>query len=95
MFQSVLRVTGTREDERTITKESAQQRYTDGLEEIKQGKRTGYAKMMYTRVFFADRCGDFESNKRTLNGLLGLKGEEIDEATRLAEERAKKPHFLS
>lgn len=70
MLDSALRVTGTNESEWTITKEPAQDRYSIGLKEIEEGKYTGYAKTMYTRVFFSDGCGNFEENKGTLNGLL-------------------------
>ncbi|KAF2725903.1 NAD(P)-binding protein [Polychaeton citri CBS 116435] len=91
MFESALRVTGTKEDDWTTIKEPSHERYASGLEEIKQGQRIGFAKMMYTRVFFPDGCGDFE-HKGTLNELLGLPKqgtEELDEATKVAIERAK------
>ena len=45
--------------------------------------------MMYTRVFFPDGSGDFESNKGTLNAVLNLPVEDLDEATGRAIERAK------
>jgi len=89
MFESALRATGTKENEWTIMKEPANDRYSGGLKEIQEGKRIGFAKMMYTRVFFPDGCGDFEHNKGTLNELLGLPKEDIDEATRVAIERSK------
>ena len=95
MWNSALRVTGTKESDWTITKELAQERYASGLEEIKQGKRIGFAKMMYTRVSYPDGCGDFEHNKGTLNGLLGLPKEEIDEATKAAIERSKTSQWAS
>ncbi|KAF7532244.1 hypothetical protein G7054_g8137 [Neopestalotiopsis clavispora] len=92
MLESAMRVTGTQESDWTITKESAQQRYDDGVKEIKEGIRVGFAKMMYTRVFFADGCGDFES-KGTLNSMLGLPKEDIDTATIAAIERSKGPSW--
>jgi hypothetical protein len=45
--------------------------------------------MMYTRVFYPDGCGDFEHNKGTLNSLLDLPKEDIDEAIKAAIERSK------
>jgi hypothetical protein len=95
MFASARRATGTTEDDWTITKEPAQERYSSGLKEIQEGKRIGFAKMMYTRVFFPDGCGDFEHNKGTLNNLLGLPKEEIDEATKVAIERSKGSHWMN
>ncbi|ETS83124.1 hypothetical protein PFICI_05000 [Pestalotiopsis fici W106-1] len=93
MLESALRVTGTRESDWTITRVSAEQRYADGVREIKEGVRVGFAKMMYTRVFFADGCGDFET-KGTINGVLGLPKEDMDTATRAAIERSKGPVWV-
>lgn len=93
MLQSALRVTGTQESEWTFTKDSSVERYTTGNKEIAEGKRVGFAKLMYTRVFYNDGCGDFENNKGTLNGLLGLPREDIDEATKIAFERSKSSHW--
>lgn len=89
MLASVLRVTRTKEVDWTITKEPAQERYSNGIKEMKQGIMVGFAKMMYTRVFYADGCGDFEHKKGTLNSLLRLPQEDLDAATEAAVERAK------
>lgn len=89
MLESALRVTGTKENDWTITKEPAQERYSSGIKEMQEGKRIGFAKMMITRVFYPDGCGDFEHNKGTLNSLLDLPKEDIDEATKAAIERSK------
>ena len=88
MLESALRVTGTKENNWTITKESAQERYSSGIKEIQEGKHIGFAKMI-TRVFYPDGCGDFEHNKGTLNSLLDLPKEDIDEATKVALDRSK------
>jgi len=89
MLASALRVTNTKEHEWTITHEPSHERYASGLEEIQEGKRVGFAKMLYTRVFYPDGSGDTEHNKGTINGLLGLPREDIDQATRAAIERSK------
>ncbi len=89
MLESACRVTGTKKDDWTITKEPAQDRYMSGIEEMKEGKRIGFVKMMYTRVFYPDGCGGFEHNKGTLNEVLDLPQEDIDEATKVAIERSK------
>ncbi|CAJ2513499.1 Uu.00g016180.m01.CDS01 [Anthostomella pinea] len=94
MLASAMRVTGTKESDWTITKEPAQERYTTSLSEIKEGKRVGFAKMMYTRVFFADGVGDFEDGRDTMNGVLGLPEEDLDEATERAFERSKGPSWV-
>lgn len=94
MLESTIRVTGTKKDDWTITSEPARERYSSGIKEIQEGKRIGFAKMMYTRVFFADGCGDFEHNKGTLNSVLDLPDEDIDEATKDAIERSKGSHWV-
>ncbi|KAF4964393.1 hypothetical protein FSARC_7658 [Fusarium sarcochroum] len=86
MLSSAIRVTGTAADDWAIVKESSQERYSSGLSDIKEGKRIGFAKMMYTRVFFPDGCGNFKE-KRLLNSSLALPEEDIDEATKRALER--------
>jgi hypothetical protein len=43
----------------------------------------------YTRVFYPDGAGNFEDSKGTQNVLLGLPEEDIDEATKIAIQRAK------
>jgi hypothetical protein len=88
MLQSALRVTGTKEDDWIITKEPARERYAAGVLQMQEGKRIGFVKTMYTRVFYPDGSGDIE-HKGTLNGLLGLPEEDIDEATKAAIERSK------
>jgi hypothetical protein len=77
-------VTGTKADDWTITKEPAKERYSAGLKEIQEGKPTGFPKMLFSRVFYSDGSGDFEHNKGTLNNLLGLPKEDMDEATKVA-----------
>jgi hypothetical protein len=95
MLESVFRVTDTKEEDWTITKESSHQWYSDGMKEIKEGKRIGYAKMLYGRLFYPDGSGDFErEHKGTLNKLLGLPQEDIDEATKVAVERSKAPGWF-
>ncbi|KUJ17869.1 NAD(P)-binding protein [Mollisia scopiformis] len=94
MLESALRVTGTKKEDWSVTKEPAKERYASGLEEIKEGKRIGFAKMMYTRVFFPDGCGDFENEKGTLNEVLGLPKEDIDEATKAAIEWSKSSNWV-
>ena len=88
MLESVLRVTGTKEDDWSIRKESARERFATGVKEVQEGKREGFSKLS-TRIFFDDGCGDLEHNKGTLNNLLGLPKEDIDVATNVAIERQK------
>lgn len=89
MLESALRVTGTKEEDWTITKEPAQEVYTNGLEQLKGGKREAFANVLYSRIFFPDGSGNFEDSRGTLNTMLGLPKEDLDEATKVAIERQK------
>lgn len=60
MLASVLRVSGTELKDWTIAKEDAQGRFELGQKEMEEGKWSGFGKIMFTRVFFPDGCGDFE-----------------------------------
>lgn len=91
IFGSVLRVTGTEDDQWSTSYVSSKQRYSRGLEQIKQGEKIGYAKMMYTRVFYQDGCGNFSEHKGTLNNLLELPEESLDDFTARAIQRSKEP----
>lgn len=89
MFQSVLRVTDTKPEEWNMTSQPSAERYAAGVKASQGGNRIGFIHSMYTRVFYPDVSGDYESSKGTANGLLELPQEDIDEATKIAIERAK------
>ncbi|KAK4499197.1 hypothetical protein PRZ48_009710 [Zasmidium cellare] len=88
MLDSALRITGTKEEDWTVTNEDSRQVYKTGIKEMKEGKFGG-ANFLYSRVFFPNGGGDFESTKGTINGVLGLPKEDLDEATKRAMERQK------
>ena len=89
MLDSAFRVTGTKKEDWKITKEPSEQRYQSGFEAMKGGDRMGFVRAMYTRVFYPDMSGNHEERMGTVNALLGLPKEDIDEATRAAIERQK------
>lgn len=93
MFESALRVTGTKESDWTISKESAQERFTNAIKEMHEGNNAGFVKMLYTRVFYPDGSGDTENSKGTVNALLGLPKEDLDVATKAAEVRSRTHPF--
>lgn len=88
MLDSVLRVTGDKMEDWTINKEPAKERHTAATKALQEGERMAYVRMMYTRIFYDDGTGDFESRRGTSNKLLGLPSEDLDEATRRAVERS-------
>ncbi|KAI1343478.1 hypothetical protein F5Y15DRAFT_412265 [Xylariaceae sp. FL0016] len=93
MLASALRVTGAKEEDWTVVKEGSKERYEEGLKETGEGNRVGFVKMMYTRVFYPDGNGDFESAKGTLNEALGLPKENMDEAMERGIARSKQPQW--
>jgi hypothetical protein len=84
---SLQRVTGTSESDWTVTKQPATERYAEGQVELGKGDRTGFAKMMYSRIFFPDGNGNFEKTRGLSNAALGLPKDDLDEATKRAVER--------
>ena len=87
MFASILRVTGTKEAEWKIEYEGSKKRFEDGQKEMAAGSRVGFAKMLYSRVFYPDGCGDFEDKLH--NQALGLPKEDLDEFTKKGIELAE------
>jgi hypothetical protein len=81
MFESVKRVTKTTDADWTITNDKTEQRWKTGMEQVKKGDHRGWAKMGYSRMFFPNGDGDFEASRGLHNDVLGLRGEELDEAT--------------
>ncbi|KAK4954921.1 hypothetical protein LTR10_007113 [Elasticomyces elasticus] len=84
MFDSVLRVTKTKESDWTITHEDTQKRLKRGQEMMKQGNFAGFGIALYVSVFFPDGRGD--NTALNQNDKLGLPKEDLDEATKVAVE---------
>ncbi len=84
MLDSVMRVTGTSLQDWKITHEAHKERYESGVAELKKGNRLGFGRLLYTRVFYPDGSGDYETSKGLQNDILGLPKEDIDEYTRVA-----------
>ncbi|MCJ1401153.1 hypothetical protein MMC11_004365 [Xylographa trunciseda] len=83
MFKSVKRVTGASDADWTITHESAEQRWKDGRAALQQGNMQAFPKMLYSRMFFPNGDGDYQSSRGLHNDLLGLPVEDLDEFTAL------------
>ncbi len=81
MFDSVKRVTGTTDTDWTITHESAEQRWKDGQAALQHGNMKAFTKMLYSRMFFPNGDGDYQSSRGLHNDLLGLTVEDLDEFT--------------
>ena len=90
ILASVMRVTGTEEEDWKIEHEKSTSRYKAALEAMMKGDMSGFVRVMYTRVFYQDGKGNFEKTKGLQNGVLGLPKEDLDEYTKIAIEMSKK-----
>ncbi|KAL2127569.1 hypothetical protein VTI74DRAFT_10543 [Chaetomium olivicolor] len=81
MFESVKRVTGTTDADWTITHESSKQRWKDGKAEVMRGEFRAFTKMLYSRMFFPNGDGDYQSRRALHNDVLGLPAEDLDLST--------------
>lgn len=84
MFESAKRVTGTTDADWTISREDSGERYRKAILDLQKGDAKGFVRLLYTRVFFPNGDGDYESRKGLQNDVLGLPAENLDEATREA-----------
>ncbi|KUI69850.1 Sterol-4-alpha-carboxylate 3-dehydrogenase, decarboxylating [Cytospora mali] len=84
MFESVKRVTGTTDAEWKITYESSEERYKKAVQDLNDGNRRGFVRLLYTRVFYPNGGGDYETSKGIQNEILDLPKEDMDEATKEA-----------
>ena len=89
ILDSVMRVTGTTCEEWKVSYEPSKERYKSGVEELQKGNRNGFARLLYTRMFYPDGSGNFESSKGLHNDILGLPKEDIDESTKIAIKMAE------
>ncbi|KAF2259492.1 NAD(P)-binding protein [Lojkania enalia] len=80
MLDSLHRVLGTTDKDWEITYEPTEKRFKEGNEELAKGIFTGRAKSMYSRSFYPNGDGNFES--KTVNKLFALPKEDLDEATK-------------
>ena len=84
MLDSLNRVLGTTDKDWEIDYEPTAERYKNGLAEMQKGQMLGLAKAMYSRVFYPNGDGDFETSKGLDNDLIGLPKDDLDEATKRA-----------
>lgn len=89
MLDSLLRVTGDKEQDWKITKEPARERFAQAQKDFAGGDFKAFAKVMYSRIFFDDGVGNFEAAGKLANAELGLPKDDLDAATKDAIERSK------
>ncbi|KAI1130770.1 putative oxidoreductase CipA [Nemania abortiva] len=72
IFEHVLRVSGTKESDWTIKYEPAVERYEEAKKRLFAGDRTAFSRLLYTRTFYNNGDGDFETRHGLDNDKLGL-----------------------
>ncbi|KAI9742767.1 MAG: hypothetical protein M1818_003496 [Claussenomyces sp. TS43310] len=82
ILDSLHRVIGTTDKDWEISYEPTGERYKNALEELKKGSQVAFAKTLYSRIFFPNGDGDFESSRGLANSLIGLPEDDLDEATK-------------
>ncbi|KAE9365017.1 NAD(P)-binding protein [Stipitochalara longipes BDJ] len=82
MLDSVNRVMGTTDKDWEIVFEKSNERYAKGVEDMKKGQRLGFARAMYSRGFYPNGGGDYESTKGLDNSKIGLGKDDLDAATK-------------
>lgn len=90
MLASLKRVTNTTDKDWTIEHQNHKERYESGQKMMKEGNRLGFARLMYTRMFYPNGDGNYEASAGLMNGVLGLPKEDLDEATKRAVELYEK-----
>ncbi|KAL1960765.1 hypothetical protein VTO42DRAFT_6595 [Malbranchea cinnamomea] len=88
MFESVLRVTGTKREDWQISYESSHERLQKALDPTRRGDKETIRRGMYTRQFFPEEpgyaSGAFGRWQGLQNEALGLPDEDLDERTAIA-----------
>ncbi|KAJ8133363.1 hypothetical protein O1611_g259 [Lasiodiplodia mahajangana] len=92
MFERVLQVSGTKESDWTIKYEPAGERYEEAKKRLFAGDRTAFQRLLYTRTFYNNGDGDFETRHGLDNDKLGLPkqtqellDEQIQQAIKIAK----------
>ncbi|KAJ1557348.1 hypothetical protein HK405_000165, partial [Cladochytrium tenue] len=92
IFESVLRVTGTTEADWKVTHQPSAARFAAGKEMLMRGEMAGFGLMLYSFGFFPEGKRAAVQSE-TVNNVLGLPQENLDEMTKAAIDRASKLPF--
>jgi hypothetical protein len=92
MFESLQRVTGTKESDWTVSSVPAKQRYAEAKVQMKADDRMAFGRALYTRYFYED-AGLYEKSHGLDNEKLALPEEDLDEATRGAIQLMEGPYW--
>jgi hypothetical protein len=86
ILDSVNRVQNKSDKDWSISYESSEKCYADGLAALGGGDRSGFVKAMSARHFFLNEDGEYETTRGISNEVLGLPEEDLDTSTKKATE---------
>lgn len=81
MFEAVKKVTGTTDEDWEIDYDSSEKRWKEGHAAVLKGDFGQFTKMLYSRNFFSNGGGDYESSRTLDNQALSLPVEDLLERT--------------
>ncbi|EOO03911.1 putative oxidoreductase - protein [Phaeoacremonium minimum UCRPA7] len=82
MYESLKRVTGTTDADWNIREDNAERRWKEASERVAKGDFSAHPMRIYSRIFFDNGDGDYETSHGLDNDVLGLPREDLDAATR-------------
>lgn len=83
ILDSLHRNMGTADSDWTIVHEGSKERTEVALVELQKGDFSAFPRALYTRVFYPNGDGDYETSRGLDNGTLGLEKEDLDECTKI------------
>jgi hypothetical protein len=94
MFASVLRVTGTKQSDWSVSYEPTKERFEKARVAMLAGDRIAFGRMLYAKCFFPGENNMCNFDKCGLdNEALGLPEESLDEFTRVGIDMANSDYF--
>jgi hypothetical protein len=82
MFESVLRVTGDKRSDWSISHTTAKEYFESGQKLMKEGNMMGFGRLLYARAFFPGASANFGATRGLHNDLLSLPQDDLDTFTK-------------
>lgn len=82
MYESLKRVTGTTDADWKLREDNAERRWKEACERVAKGDFSAHPMKIYSRIFYDNGDGDYETSHGLDNDVLGLPQEDLDTATR-------------
>lgn len=89
MLDSILRVTGDKESDWTITYKDPEEEFKEGMQQLQSGNREGFVRLLYARYFYKGEPASHTKRYGDDAAKLGLPKEDLDTAAKEAVEMVK------